>query len=71
MITPGNGQQSMLQSKRSGVEASRGSVLSAQSMGEQDSTASTLTGRLGSMFFSSRSGIANYEQPEDDLSGSS
>ena len=53
----------MLQSKRSGVEASRGSVLSAQSMRKQDITALTLTGRVGSMLHSSRSGIANYEQP--------
>ena len=60
----------MPQSKRSGVEASRGSVLSAQSSRKQDSTPLTLTGRIGSIFSSSRRGIANYEQPED-LSGSS
>ncbi len=60
----------VLQSKKSGVEASRGAMMSAQSMGRQESTAMTLTGRLGSLFPSRRSSVANYQQPEDDLSGS-
>ena len=61
----------MLQSKESGVEASRGSVIPAQSMRKQDSTLMTLTGRLGSLFPSRRSSVANYMQHQDDLSGSS
>jgi len=64
-------QREMLQSAKSGVQASRGSMMAAQSMQKQDSTLMSLTGRLGSLFPSRRSSVANNMQHEDDLTGSS
>jgi len=65
------GQRGMLQSVKSGVQASRGSIVAAHSMQKQDSTLMSLTGRLGSLFPSRRSSVANYMQHPDDLTGSS
>lgn len=64
-------QREMLQSTKSGVQASRGSMVAAQLMQKQDSTAMSLTGRLGSLFPSRRSSVTNYMQHQDDLTGSS
>jgi len=46
-------------------------MMAAQSMQKQDSTLMSLTGRLGSLFPSRRSSVANNMQHEDDLTGSS
>lgn len=64
-------QREMLQSTKSGVQASRGSIVAAHSMQKQDSTLMSLTGRLGSLFPSRRSSVTNYMQHQDDLTGSS
>ena len=64
-------QQSRLQSKKSELQASRSSVVGMQSMGKQGSTMMRLTGRLSSLFPSMKSNADEYQQHEDDLSGSS
>ena len=62
-------QQDGLQSKMSGVQAGRSSIVGTQSMSKQGSTMMRLTGRLSSLFPSMKSNADEYQQNEDDLSG--
>ena len=64
-------QQDGLQSKKSGIQASKSGIEGMQSMSKQGSTMMRLTGRLSSLFPSMKSNADEYQQHEDDLSGSS